>query len=169
MTMGKMKDRELIDKITDATIPRIRDIDDAICKEDAEVLAAEDDRDESEKLMNRVSDIEAISVEHGRTLETQLMLDRWNAPLTDITTSLLWALVEQSTALPDIAISGPSLAAACTKIDYAELKSETGLGGVEVRLVLGRVCEILNEVIQTHRNIETEIDGQPVNLWSRTL
>lgn len=152
-----MNGRELIQRVYDATITRIRDIDDFYRR------AAAKELDEEIAAGNWP---ELVGVPHpppDPAREAELTRLLWGAILSDITVSLLWAIAPQATD-GEFAVNEASVAAACATIKDDELKRDTGLRDEHVRPVLEKVAEALIEVVRAHGTIEIDIDRRPYRL-----
>jgi|GEM_PF-6581735 len=151
-----MHDRELVDAVIEGTLPKIKDIRDAVMAEvEAEVAAGK--RPELEGRPRASCDPE---------LEKPLARALWGPPLHDATVHLLWAILDKAPAGTFVADEA-SVAEARVAVDPDALRRSTGFGE-HAAPIMERICETFLEVVRAHGTIALEIDGQPVRLVART-
>ena len=156
-----MTDDELIAQVIAGTLPRIKDIRDAVSKEG------------DEELRRQIADghwPELVGLPLGPpspTMEEATTRIVWGAPLTDMAVQMLWAILSEAGGGVFI-VNERRVAAACAAMDDGELKDATGIPDAHRRTVLDRMAEAFVELVRTRGPIDIAIDGTPIRLVAGT-
>ncbi|HTK59637.1 MAG TPA: hypothetical protein VL283_00360, partial [Candidatus Baltobacteraceae bacterium] len=150
-----MDDRALIEALYDGTIPRIKDIRDAVSTQADEDLQAQIDAGEWPMLAG------LPNTPPDPAMEKELTRIVWSAPLTDMAVQLVrtaQGLAVNGTFIVDVA----SVAAVCAAMDDAELKRDTGIDEAHLRPVLEKMAEAFIEIVRKEGVIHIDIDRRPL-------
>lgn len=150
-----MDDRELIEALYDGTIPRIKDIRDAVSSKADEELQAQIDAGQWPMLAGLPTS------PPDPAMEKEFTRIVWGAPLADMAVQLIWSAQERAVN-GTFVVDEASLGEICAAIDAAELRGDTGIDAAHLPTVLESMAEAFIEIVRVQGVIELSVDGEPL-------
>ena len=150
-----MDDRELIEALYDGTIPRIKDIRDAVAKKADEDLQKRIDAGEWPMLVGLTPS------RPDPAMEAEITRFVWGAPLADMAVQLIWSCQERAVN-GTFVVDEASLAEVRAAIDVAELRGDTGIDAAHLPTVLEKMAEAFLEIVRKQGVIDLSVDGEPL-------
>lgn len=153
-----MLDREFIDTLITATMPRIEDL----------VLRTYERAANEAKILDLLASsvgLTPANEDAKSNPQPQVLRAIWNAALTDAAVSLLWGLAERAKD-GSVRCTSETLEAVADRVDRAELARETGVAPDDLRFVLREMSSALAALVAVGP-LEVTIDRRPIVLRPR--